>query len=294
MKFYIVTPAYNSISWLKCCIRSVADQVEEGIEVHHHIQDGASSDTTPEWLHSWQQEHAGIQGYTFTYESKRDAGMYDALNQAWEKLPSDADITAHLNCDEQYLPHALKGIAAGFQRAPKADVVLASFFVVDKEGRYICHRRPIHPLKWVSRVSCEIATCSCFHKVETFTRHGIRFDTRYRSIADMVMYRDMVEADLQFYEMPELFVSSFAITGNNLAWTSVTQKDWTLFTSETPLLKSWFNRNIPYRYSGVRRILMELFHKSPRQYDVYTNKSLTRNLFHIEKPSPQWLRNMPK
>lgn len=40
MTFYIVTPAYNALSWLQRCIYSVADQVAEGVEVHHHIQDG--------------------------------------------------------------------------------------------------------------------------------------------------------------------------------------------------------------------------------------------------------------
>lgn len=108
MKFYIVTPAYNALSWLQRCIYSVADQVAEGVEVHHHIQDGGSSDGTPEWLENWQQEHASSPGYTFTYESGKDAGMYDALNKAWEKTPSDAAVTAHLNSDESTFPVPLK------------------------------------------------------------------------------------------------------------------------------------------------------------------------------------------
>lgn len=28
---------------------------------------------------------------------------YDTLNKAWEKLPADTDITAHLNSNEQYM-----------------------------------------------------------------------------------------------------------------------------------------------------------------------------------------------
>ena len=113
MKFYIVTPAYNALQWLQGCVRSVADQVKEGVEVHHHVQDGGSTDGTPSWLKTWQEEHQGVSGYTFTFESAKDAGMYDALNMAWEKIPSDAGVTAHLNCDEQYLPG---GIGASWCR----------------------------------------------------------------------------------------------------------------------------------------------------------------------------------
>jgi glycosyltransferase involved in cell wall biosynthesis len=124
MKFYIVTPTYNSLAWLERCLRSVADQAETGVEVHHHVQDGGSTDGTAELLADWQQKHAGAVGYTFTFESTKDAGMYDALNKAWEKMPAEAEVTAHLNSDEQYLPHALRGVAAEFARRRGASVAV--------------------------------------------------------------------------------------------------------------------------------------------------------------------------
>lgn len=294
MKFYIVTPTFNALNWLLCCVRSVADQVAQGVEVHHHVQDGGSSDGTSEWLRSWQEEREGIEGYTFTYESGKDAGMYDALNRAWAKIPSDADVTAHLNSDEQYLPGALKGVAESFQKRLQADVLITGFIVVDEEGRYVCHRRPIHPVWWVSRVSCQIATCACFHKVETFMRHGIRFDTRFRSIADMVMYRAMVRAGLMFAELPELFVSTFTMTGANLAWTEATQRDHEIFNEEHPSSDSWFNRNVPYRYSGLRRRIMELFYQAPRTYSIYSGTSRDRVDLPILKPTVHWLSELPK
>ena len=46
MKFWIVTPSYNHLDFLKLAIMSVADQVRSDIQVHHHIQDGNSSDGT--------------------------------------------------------------------------------------------------------------------------------------------------------------------------------------------------------------------------------------------------------
>lgn len=293
MKFYIVTPTYNALSWLQRCILSVADQVTDGVAVHHHVQDGGSADGTSAWLQQWQTEHAAVPGYTFTYESGKDAGMYDALNRAWAKIPSDADVTAHLNSDEQYLPGALKGVAESFQKRLQADVLIAGFIVVDEEGRYVCHRRPIHPVWWVSRVSCQIATCACFHKVETFMRHGIRFDTRYRSIADMVMYRELVKRRLRFALLSDVFVSAFAMTGSNLAWGEATKKDMQIFLDAYPYAGTWFNRNVPYRYSALKRHIMDFLCSSPRSYQIFLNNDVERTEIAIRKPTTHWLSELP-
>lgn len=288
MTFYIVTPAYNALSWLQRCIYSVADQVAEGVEVHHHIQDGGSSDGTPEWLENWQEEQISRSGYTFTYESAKDSGMYDALNKAWEKMPPDAVITAHLNSDEQYLPGALKAVSEAVLTHADADILLTSYIVIDADGRYICHRRPATPRKWISRISCEIFTCACFHKVDTFLKHGVRFDTRYRSIADMVMYRDLVNLDLNIRPIPGVLTSLFTVTGNNLAWTEATQIDWDIFQKENPHVGSWFNRNIPYRVSGLLRALKDILYPAPRQYAVYAVTGTERVTFPIMNPTCRW------
>ena len=139
MKFYIVTPAFNAIQWLPRCVRSVADQVGGGIEVHHHVQDGGSDDGSVEWLSAWQMEHADVSGYAFSYESKGDEGMYDAINKSWDLLPDDADMTAHLNADEQYLPGALAEVSAWCTKKTGADVLLGIYIISDAENQYICH-----------------------------------------------------------------------------------------------------------------------------------------------------------
>lgn len=288
MKFYIVTPAYNALSWLQRCVYSVADQISEGVEVHHHIQDGASTDGTPEWLENWQKEHTSLPGYTFTYESCKDSGMYDALNRAWEKTPAEATITAHLNSDEQYLPGALKAVSDAARTHQDADVLLTAYIVIDAQSRYICHRRPSTPHKWVSRVACEIFTCACFHKVDTFLKHGVRFDTRFRSIADLVMYRNLVDLNLKFKTLPGVIASLFTVTGNNLAWTNATQIDRELLKKEHPYISSWFNRNIPHRFSGILRAFIDLFYHSPRNYSAYISATQERVEFHIKKPTCKW------
>ena len=90
MKFYIITPAWNALRWLPCAVRSVRDQACPSIEVHHHVQDGGSTDGSREWLETWQREHGNEPDYRFSFESAPDRGMYDAINRAWMAYKSVA------------------------------------------------------------------------------------------------------------------------------------------------------------------------------------------------------------
>lgn len=287
MKFYIVTPCFNALNWLKNCVRSVADQAETGIEVHHHIQDGLSKDGTPEWLEQWKQEHAGIPGYTFTYESAKDAGMYDAINTAWSKLPEDADVTAHLNSDEQYLPHALKGVAEAYSRHPKAEIIEGTYIITDAAGHYHCHRRPVQPHKWTSMRVCELITCSTFHRADTFRRHGIRFDTRFRVYGDVVFYRDIVCAGVKIVTKPQLITTTFAMTGGNLAWAESSKAEAQLLDSATPSL---YLKLFPLAriYSNGMRRIVDCFCRPPEQYSLYTAESSNRTTEQICAPTCRW------
>lgn len=287
MKFYIVTPTYNALSWLQRCVRSVADQVMDGVEVHHHVQDGCSADGTPTWLDTWQREHQNIPGYTFTYESAKDAGMYDAINLAWEKMPADAFVTAHLNSDEQYLPDALKGVADAFLKQTDAEIVLGTYIVVDAESRYICHRRPVKPARWRSQTVCEIITCSCFHRVDVFQRHGIRFDVKYRALADLVFYRSIVATRPVFRVLPGLVTSLFTVTGENLAWSERSRKEWLSLMDELP----WFvsRRHVAVaRWNNVLRRMADWLHKAPKEYAVYPTIGDVREVKQIKHPTAHW------
>lgn len=287
MKFYIVTPTFNSVSWLKNCIRSVADQVEAGVEVHHHVQDGLSNDGTPEWLENWQKSHADIPGYTFTYCSEKDKGMYDAINSAWEKLPQDADVTAHLNSDEQYLPHALKQVAEAYARYPHADIIEGTYIVVNSGGHYLFHRRPVSPHQSISATVCEMITCVSFHKAETFRRHGVRFDASYRSIADVLFFRDIISSGVRIKCLPGMVTTSYALTGSNLAWTDITDVEekryWATLSPITTRLHP-----IARRYANGMRMVIDKFCRAPRELSIYRGDDDERTVEIITKHSCRW------
>lgn len=285
MKFYIVTPSFNSLNWLRNCIRSVADQVSVDVEVHHHVQDGCSNDGTSKFLEEWSKKTLSLKGYTFTYSCEQDNGMYDAINKAWDKMPKDADITAHINSDEQYLPNAFSSIAYAVQRNPRCEVIITTYIVVDAKANYICHRRPIFPHKWTSNTVCEIITCACFHRVPFFVQHGIRFDPVWQSIGDYVMYRELVNKGPLFLVLPNYVTSVFSVTGKNLAWTSITTEEW----KRVPVSLIWRKLNpFTYRWCNFKRILRDVFCRNPDSYSIYLNGDSIRTCLRINKPSCRW------
>lgn len=288
MKFYIVTPAYNALHWLQGCVRSVADQVGGDVEVHHHVQDGGSADGTAAWLERWQQEHAGQPGYKLTYESVRDDGLYAAINTAWKKLPDDADITSHLNSDEQYLPGALAAVAERFTIKPYADMAVASYMVLDKEYRYICHRRTSRPTHVCSRIICQMMTCATFHRAASFRAHGVLFDASYRSLADVVFFRDILATSPRIIRMSDVFSSVYVVTGNNVSWSSLTREDKERIHGALP---RWLVRLCPaiVKWNNLQHYLADFICKRPQGYAVYTSPGAQkRTERRIKRPLLRW------
>lgn len=287
MKFYIVTPTYNALDWLKRAIRSVADQVREGVEVHHHVQDGASKDGTQAWLEEWQRTHQDTPGYVFTYESCPDKGMYDALNHAWDKMPEDADITAHLNSDEQYLPDALAQVGEVFKKLAEPDMLITTFLFLKEDGRYHCHYRPVKPTAWKCWATSMIRTSACFLNAATFSRVGIRYDISYKIIADRKFYAQYLEKVGRVRTVPALITSTDAITGSNLAWSAGLQGEEDRYTASLPF---WIKlvRGAVWRINHVYRRLSDKLHTAPRQFAAYMADDSERTMKTIEKPTCSW------
>src|SRR5262245_52587152 len=116
MQFSIITPSFRNSQWLRLCIASISDQ--EGVEKEHIVQDSCSDDCTQEWLPGDKRVRAFIE---------KDKGMYDAVNRGFAR--ASGEYLAYLNCDEQYLPRALKMVADFFKAHPDVDVVLPDTIV---------------------------------------------------------------------------------------------------------------------------------------------------------------------
>ncbi len=286
MKFYIVTPTFNNWSWLEACIKSVADQGSEGLHVHHHVQDGGSSDGTPEKLAAWLEKSKSIPNYTFSYVSGKDDGMYDAINRAWDLMPEDADFTAHLNSDEQYLPHTLAQIVPYFHKHPEADVLLGSYLILDAELGYIAHRLAVQPKLWSSWLTCTCITNSSFYRSSAFRKHKMAYNIRWKISGDLIFYRELLQKGVQFQVIPVL-TSSFVCTGENLAWSQRAQEEGKVIRAETPQIYVKAHRFI-YRWVNFKRRVKSLFYPAPTQYEIYEANASERNCFKILKPTCCW------
>jgi glycosyltransferase involved in cell wall biosynthesis len=86
---YIMTPSFNSVRTISQTIESILAQ-NTNFFVHYHIQDGFSSDGTQELLDFYEKKVSNnpniYTNFTLTWSSERDAGMYDAISTAVEKL----------------------------------------------------------------------------------------------------------------------------------------------------------------------------------------------------------------
>jgi len=107
MNFSIITPSFRNSRWLKLCIASVADQ--QDVKWEHIVQDSCSDDGTQDWLPRDPRVKAFIE---------KDGGMYDAVNRGYRRAAGD--ILAYLNCDEQYLPGALKTVSDFLRRTRRS------------------------------------------------------------------------------------------------------------------------------------------------------------------------------
>ena len=336
MRFYIVTPSFNQVDFLKRCVASVADQVAQAsspkpqapnlpISVHHHIQDGGSTDGTREFLEKLCEndgcslpvdEALSRSGskqqptYQLTYACEADEGMYDAINRGWMRAvefaheeqaekdcgqqsanPPHDSVVAHLNCDEQYLPQALETIASFFRCHQEADVVLADMIVVDNDGAYICHRRSLKPNALLSRICCVGMTTTTFQRISVVRDKKVLFDTSWRNIGDMVWYNALHRSKVRFAVCNEL-VSVFTDTGDNLNLTEEAIRERKRYAKEYLFGMRIFTRMLSKVYS-LRRYLKEFFLKPPTEYALYWNDLKKRGIRSIERPTALWHRKGP-
>ena len=292
-RFWIVTPSYKSLHWLPCAVASVADQVGNGIAVHHHVQDGGSDDGTREWLEAYARQCADSPraGYTFSFESAPDAGMYDAINKGWSRAPQGTDFLGHLNSDEQYLPGALQAVAQTAQAQPAADLVLGDALVVDAQGHYICHQSSVKPWAWMSRYFCIVLTCTAFYRPGLLAESGVRFDPSWRILGDVIFYRHLFRHRVRV-KLCNQPTSVFVDSGENMATGPGTPEELARYAREYKRRFAGLARWVR-RVNTLRRLWKDMRRGLSRSFRLYLpNAIFQRSTFEIARPTSLWRRRM--
>jgi glycosyltransferase involved in cell wall biosynthesis len=280
VKFSIITPSFRNSAWLKLCVASVADQ--QGVELEHIVQDSCSDDGTQDWLPRDPRVKAFIE---------KDSGMYDAVNRGYRR--ATGDILAYLNCDEQYLPGALKAVRDYFEQHPEVEVVLAGAIVTGGEGKYICHRHALIPHRQYAWLRFSALTASIFIRRKVVHERGFFFDTSWRVVGDVLWVTAMMQAGVPMAVFDN-FTSVFADTGGNLCLTPAARLE---SKRKQDMIPHWVKMLKPFWivHHRLRRIAAGHFNLQPTSYSIYTMQSPEERVtFDVPKPTAVWRNRLAR
>lgn len=136
----IVTPTYNSSTYLEENIESIIDQTYNNIE--HIIVDGDSTDNTKQILQQYENK------YDLEWISEPDNGMYDAIEKGFDI--ASGEVYAWLNSDDMYLPWAVE-IAVNYLSQDGIDWITGHPARWDEDGilYYVNPLQPHYRRKWI-------------------------------------------------------------------------------------------------------------------------------------------------
>lgn len=136
----IVTPTYNSSTFIESNIESIISQDYDNIE--HIIVDGNSTDETIAILNKFEES------YNLKWISEPDTGMYDAIEKGFNM--ASGEIYAWLNSDDMYLPWAVD-IAVDHLTQEGIDWIIGHPAHWDEDGvlYYVNPLQPHYRRKWI-------------------------------------------------------------------------------------------------------------------------------------------------
>ncbi|KKQ71363.1 MAG: Glycosyl transferase family 2 [Candidatus Shapirobacteria bacterium GW2011_GWE1_38_92] len=150
MKFSIVTPSFNQSQFITQTIDSVISQ-KGSFDIEYFVMDGGSTDNTVEILKEYEMLLNNNSRIKFFWQSKKDKGQSDAINQGFQK--ATGDILAFINSDDYYQPDVFQKIATQFSQNPHRHWLTGYSHIVDENDRLI--QKPITQYKnfWLNNYS---------------------------------------------------------------------------------------------------------------------------------------------
>lgn len=275
----IITPSFNMLVYLKQATASIADQVNNGVNIEHLVIDNASTDGTAAWLEG--KPHVHMRGI-----SEADNGMYDAINKGL-KL-AKGNILAYLNCDEQYLPGTLSFVKEYFERNPGVDIIFGDALLTRPDGTLVAYRKGYQPRWFYILVShLYVLSCTMFFRGKIL-EDGFCFDTRYQAAGDMDFVVRVLRSGYKAKHIKRYF-AAFTMTGKNLGNIDRAVRERKQLLANAP----FFIKKSKWLLNAAR--LAEkfssgaYFQEMPLEYPVYTTgMENQRKTFRVNKASSRW------
>jgi glycosyltransferase involved in cell wall biosynthesis len=132
-KLSVITPVFNGVRFIECCIRSVIEQ--NCAEAEHIIIDGGSTDGTVEVIRRYVEEYAHIR-----WVSEKDSGQSEAMNKGIRM--ASGEIISILNADDYYEPGALCEAVAMFSDLAEPTLLVGNCNIWDDVDNLLGVCRP--------------------------------------------------------------------------------------------------------------------------------------------------------
>jgi glycosyltransferase involved in cell wall biosynthesis len=211
--------------------------------------------------------------------------MYDAINRGYRW--ATGEILAYLNCDEQYLPGALKSVREFFEANPDVEVALAGTIVTDGAGKYMCHRHSMTPHMQHLWFRFPVLTSSVFIRRKVVYERGLFFDTKWRDLGDFHWMLALMKNKVSM-KVCGTFTSVFADTGENMNLKPNAVREKAETAAMTPV---WvrFLKPAWVAHHRVRRLAAGHFSLKPMSYEIYTAQNPERRVtIDVPKPTAVW------
>jgi glycosyltransferase involved in cell wall biosynthesis len=184
----IVTPSYQSITFLEEAMRSVFTQDYPRIE--YIVADGGSTDGTLELL----ERHCD----RLRYFSGKDEGPADAIDKGLRI--ASGDIFGWINADDTLLPGAVRAATEYLTAHPDVDVVYGEGNWIDEKGQWIS-RYPTLPFDaHVLERDCFICQPAAFIRASAYRRCPL--DPLVKLSFDYDLWIRMAKQGLKFAAIP--------------------------------------------------------------------------------------------
>ena len=172
----VITICYNAAKVLPLTIESVLSQDYDSFE--YIIQDGNSTDNTPEIVGSYKDKFAA-RNIRFVYNRKKDGGIYDAMNKG--SASAEGDYINFMNAgDCFYDTHVLSSVsdAAAVEDGEEKPAVIYGDCAVYEYGRFYLFPKSLEKIE----ESMPFSHQSVFAASDFVREHP--FNTTYRYSAD--------------------------------------------------------------------------------------------------------------
>ena len=226
-----------------------------------------------------------ISNYSLAIYSERDKGMYDAVNRGFAK--ATGDLLAYLNCDEQYLPGALRSVAERFETDKDLEMLFADAVVVDGEGNFICFRKAQVPFRDQLWFRMPVLSCATFAKRTSFTEKHVRLDETKKVLGDVIWIMRAQQAEVKMGVLRR-FTSAFTETEQNLGVGGIADAEFLELRSRMP---AHVRRFLPVYevFHKVRSLLAGTRSHPPFSYEIFLRgRAQARQCFDVQNPTAVW------